>query len=336
MTIIVKLNNKNTAADSVKLYRSTSRIDTADLPEPIATLPGDAKEYVEKDFLQYDTDYYYVVEVTGPHGNTFSPNRKYRLGVDVGPGPKELIAGNEEFGLFGVFSGWDYEREIMDMFSPFFTPAQLMSSRFVKFIRKGKICYIRNDLAYSGNSRSTVNAGFHAFSSNDIVIRNDDAYKQRVDAAGGVVRRAGNYNYIARFATIGDSEKLLDLNTTNFNWTETAVGVSELLDILRVVADSRMRITRDKRPFRVAGLTAGSSITLVAPDCYQASYCAGMTLSSTNSISVSATQANNNTTSTYNWLPIIEYRGVAIDNPEVLEPEVVTPPEGEPDPVPEA
>lgn len=335
MSIIVKLNNKNLETSEIKVYRSTERIDPANLPEPIATLAGNAQEFLDPEHLQYDTDYYYVVEVIGRHGSTLSPNRKYRLGVDVGPGPKRLVAGDEEFGLFGVFRPWDYEREIIDMFSPLYSASALSSTRLVKYMRKGKIYFMRVDPFYSNSPRTMRESGM-LYSPTSVFRVSGPNYQTLLDANPPVIRRSGNYKYYIRCATLDTEEKDLNLVTATFDSTKFPAGKSEIVDLLRILHNYSLNLNRKQRPFQLGGYRFNNTFTLLVPDSTRDDQICGIAQASNQTWTISNSQTALNATSTGQWLPIIEYVGVAIDDETIFDPPVVENPEPEVPETPES
>lgn len=103
MAIKIAINNPNANADSVKVYRSTSRIDIGNLPDPLATLPGSATGFSDATAVRNKV-YFYVIAIAKGSDVLFTQNQEYGYFPDTGPGPTKLLRGSWTSGYFGTCS----------------------------------------------------------------------------------------------------------------------------------------------------------------------------------------------------------------------------------------
>lgn len=310
MTIRVYLNNKNTAASQIFVYRDTKKIEDNALPTPVATLAGDAKYYDEQDNLFYDVDYHYRVKVVSSTGDeVLSADRIYRLGADLGIGSKNIIMGNETLGLMDVIDPYDYGAELLIAFSTRFTIPSVASAninfgKFIKYIRNGKIYY-----TYAATS--TI-SGATAFNNGLVSGGSNIAYA--IFAATKAKYETGrnevivdNRKYAFHFASVIDDQKTkLDIaNTADYSLLNTPAGFSELIDLMRIFGNHSLSLKRDKMPFRYAIISDGNTIACADNIANSVSNVA-MILSSNNLAQASWT-TNSGTAVTA--LPIFEYMG---------------------------
>jgi hypothetical protein len=103
MDITIKFDNYNGGSEEgVRVYRSDTPIDSAALPEPLATLPPGATQYVDATAVR-GNKYYYRFGVFLGGDEVLTKNRLILAvaPVDTGPGPQILVAGDWDLGLFG-------------------------------------------------------------------------------------------------------------------------------------------------------------------------------------------------------------------------------------------
>jgi hypothetical protein len=107
MQIKIGWQNLNTTADGVRVYRSASAIDPANLPAVYATLAGNAATYTDTSVL-IGVTYYYMFEVYKGTDRVFSPNVVATAAAYSGPGPQALIAGDLDMGFYGTVNASDF------------------------------------------------------------------------------------------------------------------------------------------------------------------------------------------------------------------------------------
>lgn len=312
MSIVLKLANGNSADSQIKIYRSTSRIEDNALPAPIAVLPGNAKTYTEQDYLFYDVDYFYRVEVVSPLGETvLYPNTVHRLGLDVGPGPKELVAGDESFGLFGVFAPWDWEAETAEIMRKFLT-VDYGAMRLIKYIRDGVIYYTTNRALALPMATLWANNALATKNSNPYVLNTAITANYAVDREHVI----GNSKYAFRLPQLVEkSQANTTFNTSNYNIVSANyLRRSEAIDLYRCFHEYAFRKDKDSIPFKVSVFRNGANSALpVADSNYSATQYHGVTLniSNTNAYSIANTAFTLNIGSVTGLL-LAEYRGIAV------------------------
>ncbi|QVW55046.1 hypothetical protein pEaSNUABM29_00002 [Erwinia phage pEa_SNUABM_29] len=136
------------ALTSIEIYRKTGYdavIDVNNPGTPVATLPGNATEYVENVAnLTEKTMYsYWVASVKGTE-RVFGAKLVQPFYLDVGPGPQAPIRGDWYCGYFGVVSTDDFinRAEIQAQLST--AQASMFQNGILgwhKFIYKGRIVY---------------------------------------------------------------------------------------------------------------------------------------------------------------------------------------------------
>lgn len=312
MSIVLKLANGNSADSQIKIYRSTSRIEDGALPAPIAALPGNAKTYTEQDYLFYDVDYFYRVEVVSPLGETvLYPNTVHRLGLDVGPGPKELVAGDESFGLFGVFAPWDWEAETAEIMRKFLT-VNYGAMRLIKYIRDGVIYYTTNRALALPMATLWANNALATKNSNPYVLNTAITANYAVDREHVI----GNSKYAFRLPQLVEkSQANTNLTTANYSLAfDNSVRRSEAIDLYRCFHENAFRKDKKTVPFKVSvfGNSTNSALP-VADSNYNATQYYGVTLnvSNTNVFSI-ANSAFTLNAGTVTGLLLAEYRGIAV------------------------
>lgn len=100
MSIRLNLTNRNKDYDSLVIYRSTSKIDLANLPAPLVTLVNKEQSYLDTTAPK-NTLVYYAFAVKRGSEVTHSVSRPAVNAGYTGPGPQELILGDWRFGYFG-------------------------------------------------------------------------------------------------------------------------------------------------------------------------------------------------------------------------------------------
>ncbi len=101
MAIMFYFNNRNTAAQGVRVYRSATTFTETSLPAVYETLAGDAVGFTDEDVTRGDR-YFYMFETYNPGDRAFSQLVEvWALGVNTGPGSQLMIAGDMHSGFYG-------------------------------------------------------------------------------------------------------------------------------------------------------------------------------------------------------------------------------------------
>lgn len=219
MSIRLTFTNPN-SADSVKIYRATAPISLDALPEPLATLPGDATTFSDVTAVR-NTVYYYVIASLKGEDVLFTPSQQYGYFPDTGPGPSRLLRGNWNEGYFGTVAQ-----------SELFAPAELCSALgfspvlssttapWHKFIIDGKILFIPDQSFANTHWYELYNAG--------LVYGTDDngAYPTGlVSTPKNQMKTAtkSGRTYIVRLlkgSTAPTTEYLTDYSTADGRWVD--------------------------------------------------------------------------------------------------------------------
>lgn len=168
---------KPASADSIKVYRSLSKIDLANLPDPLATLAGDATFYSDITAAR-NTIYNYVIATTLGEDTVFTQNQEYGYFPETGPGPSTLLRGNWREGYFGTVSQADFIGATDLCTALNFSPSTINTTLVTwhKFILDGKILFIPQ-LCIASTS-------IYDLYRNGLVYGTDDTGARPTDTAG--------------------------------------------------------------------------------------------------------------------------------------------------------
>lgn len=144
MFVRLKWVNRNQIPVTTKIYRNEVIVPNDQLANPVASLDGAILTWQDDTVVRRKT-YYYVFETVNTAGQkVYSNPLKVYVEYNNGPGPRDLIWGDTQFGYFGTVAS-------VDFFSPGdlanFTPAVPYNPPgnllplWNKWIRRGKICY---------------------------------------------------------------------------------------------------------------------------------------------------------------------------------------------------
>ncbi len=150
MAFTLRWRNDNKKPVVVRIYRDTSPISPASLPEPLAVLSNGETSWDDTTAL-YGVAYNYFTTVTDPATNRTvnGINTVYTKQQRRGVGPNELVYGTDQLGYFGPLDYDDqfplgqFQQKVQDVFlarSTAWNAAYRLN--LVKFIRNGKILYI--------------------------------------------------------------------------------------------------------------------------------------------------------------------------------------------------
>lgn len=177
MAILLSWKNNNPPQNVLRIYRSETTFDTANLPAPLATLPGDAKSYTDTTAVGAKS-YSYLLQVSNGQEVVYSKTPTITHIKNRGPGPQMLQQGDYDCGYFGEVSA----DELPSVFAAFgVAPGYIGTlnnypSVYHKFAWKGRILYYgaimlsavqvygssRNKLTRSGLVYNFTNAALQA------------------------------------------------------------------------------------------------------------------------------------------------------------------------------
>lgn len=142
MSIKISWQNRNERATTIEIYRSAEKMDMLALPPAIATVAGDIDppEYADEVPKPGESFYYMTATVdTATGAKVLSRQVQYTATQHRGPGPQELIYGDENFGFYG--SVLTAELAVLTALYPWATEVTNTQYRWYKFVRNNKIIY---------------------------------------------------------------------------------------------------------------------------------------------------------------------------------------------------
>jgi hypothetical protein len=144
MTIRLNWNNRNTAYDEIRIYRATTRFDTANPPEPIGVVTN--ADFYDDTTALLNVVYYYALGIVKGTDVVISPIKVLANMPYTGPGRQKPLRGDYERGYFGElapgeFIGADELCATLGLVEG--TPTTVVDrDRWHKFIFQGKILFI--------------------------------------------------------------------------------------------------------------------------------------------------------------------------------------------------
>jgi len=216
MTVQLQMQNTNTEAVDVNIYRSATVIDRTNLGTPIGTLTQQtASTLVFNDTTAVqDAWYYYVFETIGSKDRQISRNFYTQATRTRGEGPNNLQMGDDNLGYFGsvVIDGLINAAGLRSLVSSQATgivASSAVPTFWHKFSRKGKVLFVPNSAVGTTLNRSQLaNAG--AIDGTLVYNYNGNAYKVRLMSGFSDTGAVPTYS-----ATATDSDVLA--NTCEFN-----------------------------------------------------------------------------------------------------------------------
>lgn len=144
MFVRLKWVNRNQIPVTTNIYRNETIVPNDQLANPIASLDGAVLTYQDNTAVRRKTYYYVFETVNGTGQKVYSNPLKVYVEYNNGPGPRDLIWGDTQFGYYGTVTSGE-----------FFTPAEIAAAfplivynappnlipLWNKWIRRGKICF---------------------------------------------------------------------------------------------------------------------------------------------------------------------------------------------------
>lgn len=144
MAILLSWKSANSEDTTIKVYRSsTGPISTSNLPQPLAELPGNARQYEDTTAVGGAT-YNYLVEITNGKDRIYTAVPQVLHIKQRGPGSSLLLQGDHECGYYGtvdalalpnIFESFPYN-------STNVTSLNTIPQQYHKFAWKGRVLFI--------------------------------------------------------------------------------------------------------------------------------------------------------------------------------------------------
>lgn len=146
MDTILQWTNLNAPGTfTTKIYRGTSKLDRANLANPIATLTNNEATYTDTTTVR-DTLYYYVFETTVGLDKQSTDNIPIRAVPRKGPGPASLQTGDFSYGYFGTLTSGEFinTNDLRAAIGLTIGSVNQQGPLWHKWIRNGKVLYVPN------------------------------------------------------------------------------------------------------------------------------------------------------------------------------------------------
>ena len=156
MAILLSWKNNNPASNTLRIYRTETTFDMANLPAPIATLAGNAQSYTDET-AQGAKSYTYLIQVSNGSEVVYTKSPTVVNIKNRGPGPQMLQQGDYDCGYFGEVSA----NELPSVFAAFgVSPnyagvADKYPMTYHKFAWKGRILYYGAEPLYETHASAT-------------------------------------------------------------------------------------------------------------------------------------------------------------------------------------
>lgn len=145
MFVKLKWVNRNQVPVTTKIYRTEAITPPDQLTNPLATLDGTILTWTDLTAVRRKT-YYYVFETDYQTQKVFSNPLKVFVEYNNGPGPRDLIWGDSQYGYYGTVSSVDFisPADLASLYAPTFAfnPPANPIPLWNKWIRRGKILYV--------------------------------------------------------------------------------------------------------------------------------------------------------------------------------------------------
>lgn len=145
MAILLTWSSSNEGATVIKIYRDSKPLEVGNLPEPIITLPGDAKQYIDNSAAGAAT-HHYLIEVTDGNERVFTRTPSVINLRTRGPGSPMLLQGDLDCGYYGTVKA----SELPPLSQAYGIPPHIefninyAPTEYYKFAWKGRVLYIAN------------------------------------------------------------------------------------------------------------------------------------------------------------------------------------------------
>lgn len=150
MSIRINWVNPNNQFDRIKIYRSTTKFTKNNPPEMLAEIPS-GTTYLDTTSV-LDTLYWYAIGVVSGVDESISVLNPAIQLSSYGPGPTELLRGNNEFGYFGTVTQEQLFTATEVQVGVGVTATTVGVITWEKFIYQGKILYLPSRALHTGLS----------------------------------------------------------------------------------------------------------------------------------------------------------------------------------------
>lgn len=150
MYVKLKWLNRNQIPVTTKIYRNDTIKANDQLGTALVELDGAITTWTDNTVVRRNT-YYYTFETVNGGASAYSVPLKVVADYNNGPGPRDLIWGDSQLGFFGTVNTTDfiYPSDLMALLTV--SPSANTSNplpTWNKWIRKGKICFVPNDVIH--------------------------------------------------------------------------------------------------------------------------------------------------------------------------------------------
>lgn len=153
--------DRNGTSEGTRIYRSETRFDHTNLPEPLATVGPGITEYIDSTAERGKAYFYRFGTFKGDDEALSEPKSVFAL-AHTGPGPQKLIAGDHELGFFGEVSPTElFEGNVLaSMVGLTAGNSHYPNAGWLKFADRGKILFIaKKPFRYSISWAQLYSAG---------------------------------------------------------------------------------------------------------------------------------------------------------------------------------
>lgn len=144
-TILTWTNLNAPGTFTTKIYRGTTKLDRANLANPIATLTNNEATYTDTTTVR-DTLYYYVFETTVGADKQSTDNIPIRAVPRKGPGPSSVQIGDFNYGYFGTVQAGELinTNDLRTAVGLTIGSVNQQGPIWHKWIRNGKVLFVPN------------------------------------------------------------------------------------------------------------------------------------------------------------------------------------------------
>lgn len=144
-TILTWTNLNAPGTFSTKIYRGTSKLDRANLANPIVTLTNNENTYTDSTTVR-DVQYYYVYETIVGQDKQSTDNIPIRAVPRKGPGPTSIQIGDFSYGYFGSLPAGELinTNDLRAAIGLTIGSVNQQGPLWHKWIRNGKVLFVPN------------------------------------------------------------------------------------------------------------------------------------------------------------------------------------------------
>lgn len=204
MNIRLQWISRTHGATKTVIYRSDTPFEIDALPEPVGEVGPGITEFLDTG-LDYGKPYYYRTEVFKGEESSISFLKELYALPYTGPGPQELIAGDTDYGYFGLVSEFEvirfshFQRDIGKVLSLSYGSHYSNNDGYwyAKFIYEGRVLYCPLwRMEMSGNYQPIFNSGLYTG-----MYEGDVVNPGNYDIGSPVIMSYNGHRFLARLPT---------------------------------------------------------------------------------------------------------------------------------------